>query len=389
MTDPHETDVPEVTPLELVRALEAGDPLQVVDVRLPARVGAGRIDLVPQERFHNVVGSQLRARTDLAATGLTPGLRTVVTCGRGNDSRLAAAHLRSLGLEAFSLRGGMAAWMDALVERPVAPPPGLDSLTQFDRVGKGSLAYLLVSGGEAVVVDPPRDAHAIVDAAKGAHARIVGVADTHVHADYVSGAPALSSALGVPYYLNALDNSFPYYDTPGRLAITPIVDGTTLRVGRATLVARHNPGHTLGSTSFVVDGALALSGDFVFVESLGRPDLAGRADAWAPLLWESLERARREWARELLVLPGHYSHARERRADHCVAGVFGELLTSNAALRFTDRAAFLEWAATRTSVPENYRAIKSINTGLRIVTDAQVTELEVGRNEGAVARPPA
>ena len=377
-------DVPEVTPLELVRAIETGSPLQIVDVRATARVQSGHIDLVPASRFHNIVGSELRARTDLAGTGIDPAQRTVVVCGKGNDSRLGAAHLISLGANAVSLKGGMAAYMDLLVERRFEPPHELDHLLQFDRIGKGSLAYLLVSDGEALVVDPPRDTVGIEAAARAAGARIVGVADTHVHADYISGAPALSAALGVPYFLHPADHVYPYDGTPGKLAITPLKDGMRLHVGRATFTVLHTPGHTLGQCSFLLDDVLVLSGDFVLVDSLGRPDLAGHAGEWAELLWTSLEHARHDWPKELLVLPAHYSNAKERRADHSVAGLFGDLMKANQALALSDRTAFMAWATAKASVPENYKLIKAVNAGLKTVTPAEATDLEVGRNECAV-----
>ncbi|MBK7369639.1 MAG: hypothetical protein IPJ04_17630 [Candidatus Eisenbacteria bacterium] len=161
--------------------------LQLVDVRRPEAVNQGRIDLLPLERFVNILGSQLLARTNLGGTGIDPELRTVAVCGHGNSSKQATEHLRALGVDAVSLRGGMAAWMNLVVERALPAPRGLDHLLQFDRIGKGSLAYLLVRGGEALVVDPPRLTAPITTAAARLGARITAVADTHVHADYVSG----------------------------------------------------------------------------------------------------------------------------------------------------------------------------------------------------------
>lgn len=383
MTEP---SIPEISPAELLRAVEAGDPLQIVDVRTAAAVRGGHIDLLPPERFVNVVGSQLAARTNLKGTGLAPDLRTVAVCGHGNSSRTATAHLRSIGLEAYSLTGGMAAWMNLVAERTLPTPSGLDHALQFDRVGKGSLAYVLVRGGEALVVDPPRDTAPMLAAAARLGARVTAVADTHVHADYVSGAPALADALGVPYYLNPADNVYPYDGTPGRLAISPLAEGTTIRVGDCTIVAEHTPGHTEGSTCFRIGDAAVLSGDFVFVDSLGRPDLAGRADAWWELLWASVERARASWPAEMVVLPAHYSSDRERQSDHSVRATFGTLRNTNPALGITDREAFRAWATAKSSFPEAYRTIKAVNVRIREVSDTEAEVLEVGRNECAVAK---
>lgn len=379
--------VPEMTAQELVRALEAGEPLQVVDVRNPVRVAAGRIDLVPDGRFHNVLGSVLRSRASLEGTGIAPDVPAVVVCGHGNDSRTTGAHLCSLGLDARSLRGGMAAYMNLAIARTLAPPPALDRLVQFDRVGKGALAYLLVSDGEALVVDPPRDIAPLLEAAREAGARITAVADTHVHADYISGATALARASGATYWLHPADSSYAYDGTPGRLEYSPLADGGTLRFGRCTLDVRHTPGHTEGSSSFLLGESCAFTGDFVFVESLGRPDLGDRAGEWAVTLWQSVERAKREWPAAALVLPAHYSSERERRADRTIAAPLGELLRSNTALAIADRAAFLAWAGRPAAFPESYRTIKAVNVGLRDLTEREADELELGRNECAVSRP--
>lgn len=376
----------EITPLEMVRAIESGEALQIVDVRNPARVAEGRIDLVPLTRFVNIVGSALRRRTDLAGSGIAADVPAVVVCGHGNDSGLVAQHLRTLGLTARSLAGGMAAYMDLVVERPLPPPGSLDALIQFDRIGKGALGYLLASDGEALIVDPPREPSVYLAAAHAAQVRVVGVIDTHVHADYISGAPAIARSLGVPYHLHPADAVYPYDGTPGTLEFAPLAEGDGLRVGRATVMVRHTPGHTEGSVTLLVDDSLALTGDFVFVESLGRPDLAGRSAEWAERLWESVVRAKLTWPAGALVLPAHYASERERREDRVIAAPFGELLHTNAALGVREREAFLRWAGAPSAFPEGYRTIKAINVGLKTVTEREAEELEVGRNECAVGR---
>lgn len=113
----------EITPLELARALEAGEPIQVVDARAPFRLASGRVDLGPDERFFNLVGSELSRRESLAGTGLDPELPVAVVCGLGNDSRVLALHLERLGCDARSLAGGMSAWMDLVLPRELEPRP--------------------------------------------------------------------------------------------------------------------------------------------------------------------------------------------------------------------------------------------------------------------------
>ena len=375
---------PEVSPRELAQVIEAGEAVQVLDVRAPFRVAA-RIDLVPGERFHNIPGSQVMQRTDLRGTGLDPGIPVAVVCGFGNDSRIVTQHLKNLGWQASSVRGGMAAWGDLVLPRDLPPPASLDRLVQFDRVAKGALGYLLVSNGEAVIIDPPRDAGEYVRAAKEADARIVAICDTHVHADYVSGAPALTRELGVPYRLHPRDAVYPYDGTPGRLEFEPLEDGGTVRFGRCALRARHTPGHTEGSVTLLVDEAAAFTGDFLFVASIGRPDLAGKVTEWTSELWRSVEAAKREWPDELLVYPAHYGSDAERRADRTVGEKFGRLRERNQALSFSDRAEFSSWVEGRTtSFPEVYKKIKAINVALVSVDGEEARALDTGRNECAL-----
>ncbi len=380
---------PEISAAELHAALEAGGGMQVVDVRGPERVASGHIEMVTGGDFHNLPAAALNASMSLGGFGLAADRPVAVVCGHGNQSRASAAHLRALGLQAFSLRGGMAAWMNLLVARPIEPPPALDRLVQFDRVGKGALCYLLVSDGEALVIDPPRDVSPLLAAIGEARARLTAVVDTHVHADYISGAPALARESGAPYRLHPADSAYAYDGAPGRLRFEALSDRDELRVGRATLTVHHTPGHTEGSVSLLLGDSHAFTGDFVFVESLGRPDLAGRAAEWAPVLWSSVGRARREWPAGALVLPAHYSSERERRADRAIAAPFGELLRSNEALAMAERDAFIAWAGQPSAFPEGYRTIKAVNVGLRELTGREADELELGRNECAVTSRPA
>jgi glyoxylase-like metal-dependent hydrolase (beta-lactamase superfamily II) len=376
---------PGVSPLELARLLEGGESLQILDVRAPERVAQGRIDLLPDERFHNVRGSVVLTLSSLAAAGLDRNFPVVVVCGKGEDSALVAAHLNRLGADAASLTGGLTAWMGLTLPRPLDPPEGVHELIQFDRVGMGCLGYLLVSDGEAVIVDPPLHADAYLRALEGAGAKLVGVLDTHVHADYVSGGPTLARESGVPYYLHPADAKYPYDGTPGKIEFHPVSDGDRIRFGETTLEVAHTPGHTEGSVTFLCENRLALTGDFLFVESIGRPDLGGKEAAWAIQLWESVERARREWPGGLAVYPAHYATATERRMGQAVGVAFGELLAENRFARIDEKESFLRQIMEKSAqFPDAYRKIKALNLGLAPIVQIEVEELEVGRNECAL-----
>jgi glyoxylase-like metal-dependent hydrolase (beta-lactamase superfamily II) len=245
---------------------------------------------------------------------------------------------------------------------------------------------VLVSEGDAVVVDPARHLDRYDALIKQLRATPAAVVDTHIHADYVSGGRDAAARWGVPYFLHPDDAVSPYDQTPGKLTHQRLGDGDTIAFGRATLRAVHVPGHTLGSLALVADDGLALTGDFLFVQSIGRPDLAGQTDAWAKLLWGSLERVRRSWPGELLVLPAHYASESERRADRAVASRFDVILATNPVAAIQDELEFLRWIANHaTTFPDAYRTIKEANLGLVTLSEPDVEILESGPNQCAVA----
>ena len=376
---------PQIPPQELAERLDRGEPVQVLDVRAPDKVERGHIVLGSELDFHAHPNSKLFALPDLSALALDTTRPIAVVCGHGNSSKKATALLRERGYEAYSVIGGMAAWETVYVARQLSSTPSLSQVVQLDRVGKGALSYVLVSDGDAVLVDPGRHLDRYDALLTELRATPAAVVDTHIHADYVSGARAAAARWKIPYFLHPDDAVSPYDQTPGKLTYHALSDGDTIAFGRATLRAVHVPGHTLGSIALLVDDGLALTGDFLFVRSVGRPDLAGHSESWAKLLWQSLERVRQTWPGDLLVLPAHYAREDERRADRAVAARFDVISATNTAAAIQDERLFLKWIADHQSTfPDAYRTIKEANLGLVQVSDPDAEVLESGPNQCAV-----
>jgi len=385
LTTMPDSTLPQIPAQELAERLDRGEPLQVLDVRTPEKVERGHIVLGPELEFHAHPNSKLFALPDVNALDLDTTRPIAVVCGHGNSSKKATAFLRERGYEAYSVIGGMAAWETVYVARHLSPTPSLSHVVQLDRVGKGALSYVLVSDGDAVVVDPGRHVERYDALLTELRATPAAVVDTHIHADYVSGGRAAAARWQVPYFLHPDDAISPYDQTPGKLTYQALGDGDTIAFGRATLRAVHVPGHTLGSLALLADDGLALTGDFLFVRSVGRPDLAGRSESWAKLLWQSLERARQTWPGDLLVLPAHYASEAERRADRAVAARFDVISATNTAAAIQDERVFLKWIADHTTnFPDAYRTIKETNLGLVDVAEADAEILESGPNQCAV-----
>jgi hydroxyacylglutathione hydrolase len=137
---------------------------------------------------------------------------------------------------------------------------------------------------EAIIIDPNLDVSQYTRAAGAQRARIAHVTETHIHADFVSGARALADATGAELHLSALGGKEWGYTSAAMKVATPLRDGSEIIVGRIRLRAAHTPGHTPEHLTFFVsdlergeDPVGALTGDFVFVGDVGRPDLLERA----------------------------------------------------------------------------------------------------------------
>ena len=380
-----DTKLPQIPPEELAERLDRGESLQVLDVRAPDKVARGHVAFGSVE-FHALPNSQIFRLPDVRDLNLDAARPVAVICGHGNSSKQTTAFLRERGYDAYSVIGGMAAWEMVYVARRLSPTPSLSHVIQLDRIGKGALSYVLVSDGDAVLVDPGRHIERYDVLFNEIGATPAAVVDTHVHADYLSGARAAAARWKVPYFLHPSDAVSPYDDRPGKLSFQPLSDGDTVVFGRATLRAVHVPGHTLGSIALIADEGLALTGDFLFVQSIGRPDLAGRSAAWAKLLWQSLERVRQSWPGDLLILPAHYAGESERRADRSIAARFDVVAATNTAAAIQDEQMFLKWIAEHaSSFPDAYRTIKEANLGLVELSDADAETLESGPNQCAIA----
>ncbi len=183
-------------------------------------------------------------------------------------------------------------------------------------------SYLVACGrsGEAIVIDPNRDADQYVRAAESEGVRIRFVTETHIHADFVSGSRELAAATGARIYLSGEGGADWGYDFAGDDGTVIVRDGDLIDVGDIRLSVVHTPGHTPEHLTFLVtDRAVAtepmgaVTGDFLFVGDVGRPDLLERAARLqgtmrdsARALFASLHRfsALPDW---LQIWPGHGS----------------------------------------------------------------------------------
>jgi hydroxyacylglutathione hydrolase len=170
----------------------------------------------------------------------------------------------------------------------------------------------------AVVVDPKRDVELYLDAARAERLTITHVTETHIHADFLSGSRDLAGETGAALYLSG-EGGRDWQYAWARDALAEVIhDGATFMVGEVRLEAVHTPGHTPEHLSFLVTDTAhasepigALTGDFIFVGDVGRPDLlekaagiAGTKEEAARSLFTSLQRFKKR-PDYLQIWPGH------------------------------------------------------------------------------------
>lgn len=341
----------------------------LLDVREPSEFASWAIPSAV-----NIPLSELPARLDDV-----PADREVVSiCASGNRSAAAAELLSRSGRKVANLSGGMLAWATAYDS--VSLEFDDVRVVQVRRRGKGCLSYLVGAGGEAFVVDPSADVDVYLRLADEHGWKITRAFDTHLHADHLSGAREIAKLTGASVHLSPVD--------PFEFDFEPLADGDRFELpGGAHLgaAALHTPGHTRGSTVYLVADRVLLSGDTLFVESVGRPDLADRAEEFAHQLFRSLHETLAGLGDDVLVLPGHYGDSVTVHPDEPVGATLGELRASLEPLGY-DEATFVDWASSRVVPrPPNYADIVEANMGRGTLPLDALRSLEVGPNRCSVA----
>ncbi|MDQ6598265.1 MBL fold metallo-hydrolase [Bacillus salipaludis] len=307
--------------------------------------------------------------------------QVLVVCAKEGSSVMVAEMLSEAGLTVSYLKDGMKAWSEHLEPVKVGDLNDGGEIYQFVRIGKGCLSYMVVSNGEAALIDATRMTEIYLDFAASIGAKITHIFDTHLHADHISGGRLIAEKTGATYWLppkDATEVTFEYQ---------PLEDGNDVKIGN-TLInihALYSPGHTIGSTSFVVDEKFLLSGDILFIDSIGRPDLAGMAEDWVGDLRETLYKRYRELSEELIVLPAHFMIIDELNDDGSVAEKLGTLFAENHGLNIDDENAFRKLVTENLPPqPNAYQEIRQTNMGKINPDIDQQREMEIGPNRCAV-----
>jgi glyoxylase-like metal-dependent hydrolase (beta-lactamase superfamily II) len=355
--------------------LDRQQPVTVLDIRTDEDRGQWAI---PGSIHVNAYDALRNGEPGALADAALPTDRPVVTvCNAGGVSLTAADALTARGFDALSLAGGMKAWSLAWNSAEVPLADAAVRVIQVRRTGKGCLSYVIGSAGEAAVIDASVAPQVYLEIVRRHGWSLRYVLDTHVHADHLSRARELTQRAGATLLLPEQQRV--------RFRFTPVADGDRIRIGTATLTARRTPGHTDESTSYELDGEAIFTGDTLFTQGVGRPDLHADVEGArqrARALFGSLTQLR-ALGPEVLVLPAHASEpipfdgravsARMRN----VAAWLSEWLVSE--------DAFVERVVERVpATPPNFTRIVALNEAGELPM-GDTTDLEAGANRCAVS----
>jgi len=256
----------------------------------------------------------------------------------------------------------------------------------LDRVftpGLAQVAYLVAdtTAREAAVLDPRRDVVAYLDWAEAHGVRIVAVLETHVHADFVSGARELAAATGAPIYASRLgQQAFPH---------EPLDGGDEIRVGSLVLRVLSTPGHTPEHLAYLLidpeqgeDPVALFSGDALFVGEVGRPDLLGETETLrlAEQLYHTVTDRLATLDGSVVVYPGHTAgSACGKKIGDAPATTIAREIDANYAFQARTKEDFIEMVLAGMPKPPTYYPV------LKRINEAGPALLAALREDGALS----
>ena len=322
--------------------------------------------------------------------------------------------MNKLGYNVKSLHGGMSGWNKVydVAQIPVAEQEPF-RIWQIRRVSKGCMGYIVSSltDKKAVVIDPCREIYeAFVKVADENGIQISKVIDTHQHADHISGVVKLVKTLSgnAEEKITAYFSSLEEYDAEGERSgnVDFVKDGDEIEVGlRVKLKALHTPGHTRGSMSFLIipknggsdqdntpsrpiRSTYLFTGDTLFVDSIGRPDLMDEAKEFAGQLYDTYYQKIAPLPDSTLILPAHFN-ATSFSLKHMIP-VLETLILLRKKLKLlnTSKEQFINYLSQSIPPrPMNYKTILSINKKMLSNDGILAPDLEAGPNSCAIPSP--
>lgn len=388
----------EIEAAKLKERLDNGEDLFILDVRTAQEHEAWKLSYDKYKETSTIPIDKLVNSHNQVAEEIPKDKEIVTLCGHGNKSQMAAQLLSKMGYNVRSLKGGMAAWNQVydVAEVPLANVTTQDHnqlrVWQMRRVSKGCMTYVIASGNNATVIDSTCDLDSsVLQLAKSYGLSITNVVDTHMHADHVSGLSALAKRTGARAYFGALEGYQPMSDLG--IDLIQIGDGQQIPLGNGlSLKATHTPGHTPGSLCFVLNEdsyignmKYLFTGDTIFVNGVGRPDLHDKAKEFAANLYSTYQDRILKYPDDTVILPAHFdTNSITVKHKELIADTIGSV-RKKIRLLSIPRDEFIQFMVSSVPPrPANYEKIIQINKALTPCDRVDMGDLEAGPNSCAI-----
>jgi glyoxylase-like metal-dependent hydrolase (beta-lactamase superfamily II)/rhodanese-related sulfurtransferase len=400
----------EIDPEELKKKIDNNEDIFLLDVRTPQEYEAWRISYENHNNPKLIPVDRLFMKDPTLLEEIPKDKEIVTVCAHGNRSMIAAKILTQLGYRVKSVKGGMAGWNKVydVAEIPV-PKEAPFKIWQIRRISKGCIGYIISSKQDktATVIDPSREIYeSFLQTSQDNELQITQLIDTHQHADHVSGIVKLTKTKTPETNMgktNIFFSSLEEYDS-SKTELKNIIfvkDGDKLNVGdKVTLRAIHTPGHTNGSMSFIIEytandnninnkdpvHSYLFTGDTLFVDGVGRPDLRDEAKKFAELLYDTYHQKILQLPDNTVVLPAHFNGT-SIALKHTVP-ILETLGTIKKRVKLLsmNKEEFIDYIAdTVQPRPGNYKTIISINKKMLPYDEIEMADLEAGPNSCAIS----
>jgi glyoxylase-like metal-dependent hydrolase (beta-lactamase superfamily II)/rhodanese-related sulfurtransferase len=301
--------------------------------------------------------------------------KVVTVCAAGRTSQIASEALRQKGIEAYSLEGGMKAWSTAW---NTARKKFKDfELIQVRRTGKGCLSYIISSNKEAIILDASIPVRVYANLIEEAGLSVRYVIETHIHADHLSRSKEVANYFQVPLCLPVPNNvQFKFHK---------ITSDTAFSFGAIKLESIPTPGHTRESISFYIRDNAVFTGDTLFTNGVGRPDLNASMEesrARAGMLYQSLK-ALLSFPDSVFIFPAHTNKPVDFD-EALISTTIGEARKNISLLNSNEKDFTDSLLMKIPPTPSNYLSIVEKNiTGN--FSEFESADLEAGANRCAIS----
>lgn len=375
----------EYSATELYHAIETKEDFILLDVRNEEDYNRFAVEGPEEITTLNIPYFDFIEDATASVEKVPTGKKIRVVCAKEGSSEFVYDVLTNLGRDNIGyLTGGIISWGNLLIPKRINAEEESYEVWQFNRPGKASCSYGLINGDEMFLFDPSRNIEFYQEFASERGATITHTFETHLQADYISGSPGIAENYGATFVANSGDYSGSAYEYHN------VSDGEefTFSSEGPKVLAIHSPGHTPGSTTYVVDEKFMISGDTVFIVSIGRPDLGKQVVEWAKTLYSTLKMKITTLPEELVVLPGHYtSWDDEADSNYKILNSFGAVKNLNEEIySIDDEDEFVAYIqANMRTQPAIYNQIRKVNFGELSPCPTEQNVMDLGKNECAAS----